>query len=116
MSQDRAIDIVESCYRQLASDGAALRRWQKQYIEYLDAAHAADLAEVTARYAAQRRAVEAQRQTQHATADAVLAQKNTPFTRSGSRPRLRRNGLAKAPAAPTRAGGIAVTTIKPTTL
>lgn len=76
MSQDHTIDIIESCYRQIASDGAALRRWQKQYIAHLDAAHAAELAEMTARYAAQRRTVETQRQTQHATADAVLAQEN----------------------------------------
>jgi len=73
---DQPLAELERHFQLLASGAAALRRWQQQYTTRLDAAHAAELADLTARYAAQRRAVEAQRQTQRATADAVLAQES----------------------------------------
>jgi hypothetical protein len=70
MKLDRWNETIESHFQQLAGGAAALRRWQERYTALLDAAYTADLARLTARYAAQRRAVEARRQTQHATADA----------------------------------------------
>lgn len=77
MSQDRAIEVIESCYRQIASGGAALRLWQKQYIAHLDAARS-------------------RRSVKHSTPPPCLRRKTPPFTRSGSRLRLRRTGLTKA--------------------
>ena len=73
---DQPLVELERHFQLLASGSAALRRWQQQYTTLLDAAHAAELADLTARYAAQRRASEARRQAQRTTADAVLAQES----------------------------------------